>query len=175
MPTIVTLPTIDKYQDALQHPEVRFADPRLRRCKVELDQWGIPFPRSGGFALTYHLFDANNNNWAVRCFHKSEPERETRYKKIVSYLSSNRSPILTSVEYLPSELLIGGNKYPVILMDWIRGDTLDKYIYRNSRNLGEIKYLSNEFSRMVLELERLHIAHGDLSHLNIMIQDGVGA
>lgn len=166
-----TLPSLNDYQEALQHPEIRFRDPVLKRCKVENDPNGFPWARSGGFALTYKLF-TNGNVKAVRCFYRSVPEREARYTAICRYISTHSSPILIPVRYLSQGLLVKGIWFPITVMDWVEGDTLETYIVKNIKNETLISALPAEFKRLVAELERLGIAHGDISHRNIMVRNG---
>ena len=131
---------------------------------------GMPKVRSGGFALTYKLVNFNKR-WAVRCFHKPLADREKRYALISGYLKSSKSPILINVEYLPDEILVNGSRHPVTLMDWVDGDTLSQYLYKNASRPGKLTNLAGEFLLLIDELERLQIAHGDLSHLNIIIKN----
>jgi serine/threonine protein kinase len=170
MKTAVKYPSINDYQEALQHPELKFKDQRLRSSTIEKDPMGMPKVRSGGFALTYKLLNSNKR-WAVRCFHKPLADREKRYALISKHLNSNKSPILINVEYLPGEILVKGSRHPVTLMDWVDGDTLSQYLYKNANKPGKLANLVGEFLFVIDELERLQIAHGDLSHLNIIIKN----
>lgn len=170
MKTVVKYPSINDYQEALQHPELKFKDKRLRAGNIEKDPMGMPKVRSGGFALTYKLANSNYR-WAVRCFHKPVVDREKRYSLISSFLNVNKSPILINVEYLPDEILVNGSRYPITLMDWIDGDTLSQYLYKNANKPSKLASLAESFLVVVDELERMQIAHGDLSHLNIIIKN----
>jgi len=168
---ITVLPTANDYQQALQNPQVYLSDLRLKACRTEVDPFGMPRPRCGGFAITYRL-ENNGRRWAVRCFSRSSPDRESRYKEICKYISSHSSDILIGVEYLPKGILVKGSWYPITLMDWVEGDTLGNYIYQNIKQPKRIAALPDEFLQLVAELERLGIAHGDLSHQNILIRNG---
>lgn len=166
-----TLPSHHDYQEALQHPEIRFRDPELKRCQVETDPMGLPRVRSGGFALTYKLSN-NGNVKAVRCFYRSVPERDARYSAICRYISQHPSPILVPIRYLSQGVLVRGSWFPITVMDWVEGDTLETYIVKNINNKSLISALPGEFQRLVAELENLGIAHGDISHRNIIIRNG---
>jgi len=163
------LPTVNEFHEAIQNPAIRFKDPRLKTSKVEKHPDGKILVRSGGFALTYRLENAGHR-WAVRCFHKMVKDRESRYARICQFISTHQSDILIPVEYKPDELLIQGKRYPVVIMDWVEGDTLSQYLFSNIRSKGLLDKLPIEFVRVVSELERLGIAHGDLSHLNILVR-----
>ena len=74
-------PTLEEYSQALQHPELAFADPELQRGKVALTALGLPFAMCGGFALTYRV-TSGGRKYAVRCFHKESKSLEERYRAI---------------------------------------------------------------------------------------------
>jgi len=57
-------------------------------------------------------------------------------------------------------------------MEWIDGYTLDEFIDRNIFNRSEIIDLANKFLNLVKHLDSLGIAHGDLQHGNIIVQNG---
>lgn len=167
-----TFPSFNEYQDALQNPKVCFQHYELKSCGIEADLWGLPRVRSGGFALTYKLIGKRNQTWAVRCFHKPVPDRTSRYLAISRYLSDNKSDFFIPVRYLPKGIVVRGNWYPITYMKWVEGDTLEACLVKNVGNSRLISKLSQEFQRVVAELERLRISHGDLSHRNIIVRNG---
>jgi hypothetical protein len=162
-------PSINDYQQLLQHPEINLKDSRLKSCQVESDPMGLPRVRSGGFALTYRL-ENSGNRFAVRCFKQDDPERTDRYRAICTYLAAHQCDIFVPVEYLPGGLLWRGNTYPITVMDWVEGDSLSNFLYRNIRHSKELARLPQEFLRLVTQLEKLGVAHGDFSQLNILVQ-----
>lgn len=166
-----SLPTLSDYQQILQNPRINISDLRYKLCLVEKDQMGLPRVRSGGFALTYRL-ENGSQKWALRCFHKAVTEREERYAAICQYLSSQRSDILIPVEYIKQGVLFKGNWFPITIMDWVEGDTLDKFLYKYINNPTLVANIGINFLRVIDELNKLNIAHGDLSHLNILIRNG---
>ncbi len=161
----------NEYQQILQHPSIYLSDPRLKNCRVELDNLGMPRVRSGGWALTYRLHNCNKK-WAVRCFYKAALDREKRYQAISKFIASHPSEILIKIEYQPAGIKHQGNLYPITIMDWVDGDTLETYVYKNIKKQDFLITLCYQFQLMVKELNRLQIAHGDLSGKNILIKDG---
>ena len=143
----------------------------MKSCTVETDLWGLPRVRSGGFALTYKL-TRPHHALAVRCFHRYVPDRTVRYAAIGSYLKSNPSEIFVPIQFLSQGVLVRGNWYPITYMKWVEGDTLEAYVMKNVKNQDKIRALTTEFLRVVAEIERLGIAHGDLSHRNLLVQQG---
>ena len=171
MNTTQVLPSKNEYQQALQNPGIYLVDPRLKRCIVEKDPFGMPRVRSGGFALTYQLSNGNQK-WALRCFHKFVPGRAQRYKVIADYLSRFQPRHFINVEFIPQGIKINGDIFPVTLMDWVSGDTLGTYIYNNYSNRNLIGSLITQFADLAYEINSLEIAHGDLSNANIIISNG---
>lgn len=166
-------PQMDEYHLAIQNPQVVFSDPELRVTTVEKDPlFGLPKVSSGGFALTYRL-NANGKAWAVRCFHKDIPNRQQRYGAISQFIANNSAPFFIPAEYLPIGILVNGSRYPITKMSWVSGETLYKFIERNlNKNLSAIKDLLQQFRDLILSLERLGVAHGDLQHGNILVANG---
>jgi serine/threonine protein kinase len=164
------LPSLPLYQEAIQHPNIYLDDPKLKTCSVEVNLMGLPRVRSGGFALTYKL-SSNGASWAVRCFHKSVPDREIRYQAISQFLRSNSSIVLVPVYYVRHGIKIQSNWYPITYMPWVEGYTLGTFIEKNFGNRQSIALISKDFCHLIKELERLGIAHGDLSGGNIIVQN----
>jgi len=164
------LPSPPIYQETIQNPEICFSNPILKQSTVDRNHWDIPNVRSGGFALTYKLV-SDGDTYAVRCFHKHAPEREYRYAAISKFLNSNPSKVLIPVKYEKKGILVLGKWYPITHMQWVEGDTLQTFLDRYHRDSARINNLINEFIVLVDELERLGIAHGDLSLCNIIISN----
>ena len=60
-------PTTEQYMEALQFPSKHLKDIELANAKVESTGMGLPFARSGGFALTFKLIGPGKS-WALRLF-----------------------------------------------------------------------------------------------------------
>ena len=63
------------------------------------------------------------------------------------------------------------NEFPILLMDWVEGKTLVKYIDDNYRDSARIRRLAGAFMEMVSYLQSKGLAHGDLSGDNIIVRD----
>lgn len=165
----MNFPSFNEYQAVLQNPSVCFNSPELKSATIETDLWGLPRVRSGGFALTYKLVSLGRA-FAVRCFHRQVADRSTRYAAISSYLALNASDFLVPIHYQQKGILVRGNWFPITTMRWVEGDTLEAYVVKNVQRRDWMRQLAGELQRLAAELERLRIAHGDLSHRNIIIQ-----
>jgi len=168
--TSSSLPTLPQYHEALQNPHIHFDDLTLKHAKTDKDDRGIPNVISGGFALTYKLSDGNTT-YAVRCFHKPVTDRQERQAAISDFIQANPRNFFIPFKYSPSGILVAGNRYPIVYMKWVEGDVLSTYLFKNYRESGRIRAISEDFQKVVRELDSLRISHGDLSAANIMIAD----
>ena len=166
-----TFPSFNEYQAVLQSPAICFNAPELKLSTVETDLWGLPRVRSGGFALTYKLTNSVQQV-AVRCFHSFVPDRAQRYLAISSFLRSNPSDIFIPIRFIMNGVLVRGNWYPITYMKWVEGETLEAFLVKNVKDSILLQDLTREFMRVVTELERLGVSHGDLSHRNILVHNG---
>ncbi len=169
---ISTLPTPIQYQEVIQNPKVCFGEAELQNCQVETDPvMGLPRVRSGGFAITYKL-QKPGKEFAVRCFHKPIADREQRHEAVSQFLQQCiSSDIFISTHYVKSGILVKGQWYPITFMPWVTGDTLGTFLDHNYKNQQVVASLAEEFERVVGELVKLNIAHGDLSGANIIIKN----
>ena len=165
------IPRGDEYIAAVQNPRTAFGDAELKDCSPESDQFGIPKPYSGGFTATFHLTH-HPREWAVRCFTRSISDLQERYAAIDHFLARNAAGSFVGTFYLAQGIRIGGQWYPIIKMQWVKGDTLNAFIEKNIGNPGRIKKLIPEFLALVQRLQHLQMAHGDLQHGNILVRDG---
>ncbi len=138
---------------------------------------GRPHLVSGGFAVVFKM-EFEGKFVAVKCFLNEVEDRKTRYTAIAEYLDENPSPYFVPYHYYDQELFIDGEEYPVLVMDWIEGETLGGAVQKlllRIENLW-IKRKLNEITRkmisLFLDLLDLPIAHGDLKYDNIMVTDG---
>jgi serine/threonine protein kinase len=165
------LPRGDEYIIAVQNPRTAFSDAELQGGTPEVDQFGIPKPYSGGFTATFHVLN-RSRDWAVRCFTRAISDLQQRYAAIDRFLERNTERFLVETFYLSQGIRISGQWYPIIKMQWVKGETLNSFIEKNIGNAGRIKKLLPEFLDLVRRLQHLKIAHGDLQHGNIIVKDG---
>lgn len=166
----MSLPRGDEYNQAVQNPELNFADIELKRSTVERTPLGLPKPYSGGFTTTYKL-ESSIKKWAVRCFTREIKDLEKRYQSIEKFMNSNSCSFLVDAKYVQNGIKIRGNYYPIIKMDWLEGIPLNLYIDKIHNNKKKVEQLLKEFVRLTDHLKGFGIAHGDLQHGNIMVKE----
>ena len=128
-------PTLSEYKEAILLAEDNFNV--LTYLRPVLDDDGQPVMTSGNFAVVFKMKDVETGKFhAVKCFTREQEGRTEAYRLIAEELKDVDSPYLTSIRYLDKELFVDTNQsteteFPVLLMDWVEGKTLDKYLREN--------------------------------------------
>jgi hypothetical protein len=135
----------------------------------------MPLVTSGQFAYVYKLNSEGGagRSFAVRCFRGDLGDREERYSAIHSHLNSRPIPALARFSYQPEGVLVLGKRYPIVVMDWIEGPTMDVYLDEVVSRREVVQHLANEWLKLVKTLHDAEIAHGDLQHGNIIVERGM--
>jgi hypothetical protein len=167
-------PSARHFAEALQCPGICFTNPVLRATMPAVDRLGMPLVTSGQFAYVYKLKSVQHRSQAygVRCFRSHLGDREERYAAIDRHLQAHSIPALATFSYEPEGILVGGARYPILLMEWIDGPTLDVYLDEAVTRREVVEHLSHEWLKVIHSLQEAKIAHGDLQHGNIIVERG---
>ena len=128
-----------------------------------------PVTYTGGFTAVFPFIDSTKTKTALRCWHKDINDAKKRSFAISEYLKREQSLYFVAFNYIDNAILINGSLHPVILMEWVDGKPLKKYINENT-NQHTFRQLAERFKEMVAELHKKEIAHGDLQHGNILVK-----
>lgn len=168
-------PLISEYTEAILSAEDNFNE--LSYLRPVLDDNDNPIMSSGNFAVVYKMRDINTGKYhAVKCFTRDQENRNKRYKNICSTLTEEESSYLTNFSFHEAELFVDSSQtdeteFPVLLMDWVDGKPLDKFIEEYSGNPFVLYELCYNFRQMAKWLVSKSFSHGDLKPDNILVQE----
>ena len=168
-------PLISEYIEAIKSAEDNFEE--LSYLRPVLGDDGLPVMTSGNFAVVFKMKDeATGIFYALKCFTKEQEGRAEAYQQITEELRDVDSPYFTSVRYLDKELFVDTEQtdeteFPVLLMDWVEGKTLDKYLRENLDDKYALEMLAYRFSQLAQWLIPQPFAHGDLKPDNILVRE----
>jgi hypothetical protein len=133
----------------------------------------MPVVTSGQFAYVFKLNDVSGmGTQAIRCFRGFLGDRQQRYQAIDRQLDKTSIPCVASFDYNSEGIIVLGRKYPILVMEWISGSPLDVYIEDVFQRSDVLRYLADSWLKVIASLKDAGVAHGDLQHGNIMVQNG---
>ena len=166
-------PLISEYVKAIQDAGDNLE--QLAHLTPVLDDHGEPYRSSGAFAVVFKMQDKNTGKYyALKCFTEEQQGRAEAYRQIADELDLLDSPYITSVKYMEKELFVDSqceeDEFPVLLMDWVDGETMEAYIAANYHNQSAMSMLCYRFGKMAAWLRSQSFAHGDVKPDNIIIR-----
>ena len=166
-------PLISEYVKAIQYAGDNLE--QLAYLTPVLDNHGEPYRSSGAFAVVFKMLDKRTGKYyALKCFTEEQEGRADAYRQIADELDMVDSPYITSVKYMEKELFVDSqceeDEFPVLLMDWVEGETMEAYISANYHNQSAMSMLCYRFGKMAAWLRSQSFAHGDVKPDNIIIR-----
>lgn len=166
-------PLITEYVRAIEETSENLD--KLAHLTPVLDNHGEPFRSSGAFAVVFKMKDEQTGKcYALKCFTEDQTGRAEAYQKIAEELDMVDSTYVTSVKYLENEIFVDSTceneEFPVLLMDWVEGETMETYIANNYQNEHAMSMLCYRFCKLAAWLRSQPFAHGDIKPDNIMIR-----
>ena len=166
-------PLISEYVKAIQDAGDNLE--QLAHLTPVLDDHGEPYRSSGAFAVVFKMQDKRSGKYyALKCFTEEQQGRAEAYRQIADELGLLDSSYITSVKYMEKELFVDSNceeeEFPVLLMDWVDGETMEAYIATNYQNQSAMSMLSYRFGKMAAWLRTQSFAHGDIKPDNIIVR-----
>ena len=166
-------PLISEYVRAIQDASNNLDE--LAHLVPVQDDHGEPYRSSGAFAVVFKMKDEQTGKcYALKCFTEEQEGRAEAYRQIADELEFVDSSYITSVKYLDKEIFVDSSceedEFPVLLMDWIDGETMENYIAENYQDNYAMAILCYRFCKMAAWLRSQPFAHGDIKPDNIMVR-----
>lgn len=166
-------PLISEYVRAIQDASNNLD--KLAHLVPVLDDHDEPYRSSGAFAVVFKMKDEQTGKcYALKCFTEEQEGRAEAYRQIADELEFVDSSYITSVKYLDKEIFVDSSceedEFPVLLMDWIDGETMENYIAENYQDNYAMAMLCYRFCKMAAWLRSQPFAHGDIKPDNIMVR-----
>ena len=166
-------PLISEYVRAIQDASSNLD--KLAHLVPVLDDHGEPYRSSGAFAVVFKMQDKSSGKYyALKCFTEEQEGRADACRQIADELDLLDSPYITSVKYMEKELFVDSqceeDEFPVLLMDWVEGETMETYISSNYCNQYAMSMLCYRFGKMAAWLRTQSFAHGDIKPDNIIVR-----
>ena len=172
---IMNYPLISEYLESIKHSEDKFNV--LSTLRPVYDEAGEIVMSSGNFAVVFKMKDESSGKlYAVKCFLKEQEGRDIAYQQITDELEYVSSNYLCSIKYFQKELFVDSTvssdtEFPVLLMDWAEGVTLDKYVHQHISDKYALQLITYQFGNMAAWLMTQPFAHGDLKPDNILVSE----
>src|SRR5262245_59616081 len=163
------------YKDALQNPDTAFRDPDLKASTAERSPMGVPRARAGAFAGVYKM-TGSRRVIALKLFNFPNADRASRYQAVSDYLKSLgplKPSTLVKFQYHTEGIRVGKGWYPTLTMEWVKGTALGEWVReamaRRNPDVAAVRAMADSWVKLVQEIQKVQIAHGDLQHDNVMV------
>jgi len=163
-------PTGTEYAEAVQQPQLSFADTELREGQLTLTPLGIPAMASGQNAVAFH-FQAHTRPVAVRCLLSENEDGRERYRALQTHLAQDQIPSVVPAQWIDEGVRVHASWWPVVVMPWVSGRPLHDAVEDRLIDPPRLTLLADRWFDLVESLQAKRFAHGDLQHGNVLLTD----
>ena len=137
--------------------------PTLRR------DGGGPLSYPGGFAKAYKV-NSGGKNYALRVWLNDIGDAAHHYAAVRDFFKQHPLPCFVGdFDFIPNGILVNGQRYPILRMEWVEGQTLGDFITSNLRKTKILGEAASAFLELVRTLHGKQVAHGDLQSENMIV------
>ena len=168
------LPSAEEYINAFSNYADCFRT--LEHLKIVTENNRIIYAR-GADSVVFKMQDEfTGKYYAIKCYTDVKYDIYDRLEIVKARLNLIESPYLVKMNIVYNELNINVNDfidegicyYPIVIMDWVDGVTLDNYIPESEKAKDDFRILINKFKAMSSWLLEQGFCHGDISPKNII-------
>ena len=165
------MPTIPSIRTSVENKNVLVLDEHAKNGTFRKDARGRLIAYSGGFSVVFPYEAPDGTMWAFRCWHSDINNTQKRYEIISDAIKKANLPFLGEFNYIKEGVNVEGKIYPTTRMRWINGITIKDYICKNKHSKELLNQLAENFLKMTQALHEKSLAHGDLQHGNILVDN----
>lgn len=153
--------------------------PSLAGYRAEENIFDGAFSFTGGFCISIKIIKPGAPDKCIRCWHNPEvkymPELLSEMRNVANGLkarNANLKSYFANFQVVDNLINVGHyGTLPGIVMDWLKGETLQDYVVKDSGHTGpQILKVAEMFREMCHALWGASVSHGDLSSSNIMVK-----
>lgn len=183
--------SVQSYDEAIRlaHLRLKIPDPDITQGAPEMvtieagtQTYQRPWGQHGGYAVVYRYRTQRGERKAVRCYRVAmQEEIKERYARLSVHFREHLSSVSAGFCFYEEGILVDERVQgmqrqvlrPVLLMDWIEGRTLLQAVDAlcRARDREGLCALATRWFALVEVMQGAHVAHGDLSGGNIMVQE----
>ena len=165
------MPTIPSIRTSVENKEILVLDGHAKNGTFRRDARGRLIAYTGGFSVVFPYEYSDGSMWAFRCWHSDINNTKKRYEIISEAIQKAHLDFLCEFEYIEKGINVEGNIYPITRMRWVDGITIKDYICQNRYSKEKLTALAENFLKMTQALHSQSLAHGDLQHGNILVNE----
>ena len=164
----MNFPTVTEYEDAISLGKKSFKtlDVKFEMSNPNARIWNFG---AGQFAVVFKA-KIEEKYYAIRCFQHATKKSLEKYSVMSEYLKKKKIPFLSKFDYYENEIIVGSNKYPVLVMDWVEGIDIHDFISENLNSKYWLLELQKSLLSLSIDLEKNGIGHGDFQKGNVIVQ-----
>lgn len=163
-------PDASAYAAAARVTESFFANGSFAGASLARSPLGIPLPATGRNAAVFKA-SLPDGDVAIRVFTRPPSEGPERYGLIDQHLQSLKGNVFPWVRWHSDAVAVNGARWPVVEMDWVEGRTLDEWVRTHLGDADRLSDFVERWDRLFVYLDHSHVAHGDLQHGNVLVED----
>ena len=165
------MPTIPDIRISVENKNALVLDEHTKHGTFLTDSRNRLISYPGGFSVVYPYEVSNGEKWAFRCWHRDLGNLRSHFEILSEELQDLKIPYFCDFTYVDEGINVNGLIYPTTRMRWIDGENLKDFLYNHKTERERLKKLANTFLTMIQCLHENSIAHGDLQHGNILIDN----
>ena len=165
------MPTIPDIRTSVENKNALVLDEHTKHGTFLTDSRNRLISYPGGFSVVFPYEVSNGEKWAFRCWHRDLGNLRSHFEILSEELQNLKIPYFCDFTYVDEGINVNGLIYPTTRMRWIDGENLKDFLYNHKTERERLKKLAETFLTMIQCLHENSIAHGDLQHGNILIDN----